>query len=571
MNILSSIFSVIVILVVLYLVLMVISWLFSTIGSTTLHDATKERTVSTDKGDTNYTFSVWFFVSDWSTKGEKPLLRRGHSSPYISLGAVENTLTVSVECYAIADGMQEGFTTTGGDVTLDDPPKELAAGQAGGYKNLKPGASLLPSTDAHTTKSGQAAFNKQQNVSAQGPTQHPYIPYKSTSSSVGSTKSGAKHALSTDTKTSAKTSGAIAVQKATGGQHPSLPGHTGASPQSHTTASTTTHSVVPGSTTATVDGAYAAGKGPGVHTTTTKPAHSPLPSHAKPPTHGSTKTPSHQLKSAATPTTPHVSHAPVPHASLPTPLHPTAHISTPTHHTTAIHPTMPIHHTMPTNPAMPSTHASPAPIPHVSQTPTSHPGSLIAKPVSSATAMKSAMQSPGITGAPIPQSLHHSTHKSGFTAHSVAPNSTSAGLQHGAHTMVKQHHLADTTSKSSGGAGKIFNCTIENCPLQAWVNLVVSVYGHTLDIYIDGKLLKSCTMPGIAVPSSTGNALITPDGGFTGRTAKVDYWPTASNAEQAYMIYLSGGGIPTSQSQNDSYSVRVSFLENGKEEGGFSI
>ena len=42
--------------------------------------------------------------------------------------------------------------------------------------------------------------------------------------------------------------------------------------------------------------------------------------------------------------------------------------------------------------------------------------------------------------------------------------------------------------------------TVRNFPLQKWVNLTISLYGRTLDIYIDGKLVQSDIIDGVAKP-----------------------------------------------------------------------
>ncbi len=126
----------------------------------------------------------------------------------------------------------------------------------------------------------------------------------------------------------------------------------------------------------------------------------------------------------------------------------------------------------------------------------------------------------------------------------------------------------------SGGTSSSASCVIPNFPLQTWVNIVVSVYGKTVDVYINGKLQKSCRLPGVASPSQ-GSMSVTPNGGFSGYTAKAEYWPSASNSEQAYMIYLSGPGVATGSTSNGdssgTYRVKVSFLENGKDEGSFEF
>ena len=40
-------------------------------------------------------------------------------------------------------------------------------------------------------------------------------------------------------------------------------------------------------------------------------------------------------------------------------------------------------------------------------------------------------------------------------------------------------------------------CDINNIPLQKWVNIIISLYGRSLDVYIDGKLVRTCVLPGV--------------------------------------------------------------------------
>jgi hypothetical protein len=50
----------------------------------------------------------------------------------------------------------------------------------------------------------------------------------------------------------------------------------------------------------------------------------------------------------------------------------------------------------------------------------------------------------------------------------------------------------------AGSKSIVHTCTVGNVPIQKWVNLIVSVYGRTMDVYIDGKLVRTCLLPGVA-------------------------------------------------------------------------
>lgn len=108
-------------------------------------------------------------------------------------------------------------------------------------------------------------------------------------------------------------------------------------------------------------------------------------------------------------------------------------------------------------------------------------------------------------------------------------------------------------------------CTVGNIPIQRWVNLIVSVYGRSMDIYIDGKLVKTCLLPGVANINKEANIYVTPDGGFDGWTSKFQYFPTPLNPQQAWNIYTSGFASPYANMLGmlGSYQVQVSLLENG--------
>jgi len=121
---------------------------------------------------------------------------------------------------------------------------------------------------------------------------------------------------------------------------------------------------------------------------------------------------------------------------------------------------------------------------------------------------------------------------------------------------------AKTTSNT-----KVHTCTVNNIPIQTWTNLLISVYGRTMDIYLDGKLVNTCLLPGIAMINTSADVYVTPSGGFSGWTGKLQYFPNATNPQTAWDIYKIGYG----GSMFSSYNVKVSFTKNGVESNGFTI
>ena len=117
----------------------------------------------------------------------------------------------------------------------------------------------------------------------------------------------------------------------------------------------------------------------------------------------------------------------------------------------------------------------------------------------------------------------------------------------------------------------IHNCPIANVPIQRWVNLLISVYGRTLDLYVDGKLVRTCVLPGVAKIDATAPVYITPNGGFAGWTAKFQYWPDPCDPQKAWNIYKQGYGGSLLGSLFGKYTVKVSLMEGDTEESTFTF
>ena len=106
-------------------------------------------------------------------------------------------------------------------------------------------------------------------------------------------------------------------------------------------------------------------------------------------------------------------------------------------------------------------------------------------------------------------------------------------------------------------------CSIDNIPIQKWVCLVVSVYSRTMDLYLDGKLVRTCLLPGVPNVSTGSDVLITPYGGFNGWTSRFQYFPNSLNPQDAWNIYTQGYGGNMFSNLLKSYQIQFSLLENG--------
>lgn len=83
------------------------------------------------------------------------------------------------------------------------------------------------------------------------------------------------------------------------------------------------------------------------------------------------------------------------------------------------------------------------------------------------------------------------------------------------------------------------SCDIDNIPLQRWVHVGVSLWNRTLDVYINGKLTRSCVLPGVA-KLNKGNIYTTAVGGYQGYISRLQYFNHALSPDYVYGLYRKG-------------------------------
>jgi len=117
----------------------------------------------------------------------------------------------------------------------------------------------------------------------------------------------------------------------------------------------------------------------------------------------------------------------------------------------------------------------------------------------------------------------------------------------------------------------IKKCVVKNVPLQKWVNIIISLDNETLDIYLDGKLYKTCILYGVPKGDINADVHITPDGGFSGWTSNFQYFDKSKNPQEAYNIYKAGYGGSSLGNMFNKYRLRVQFLKDNDVAAGFEI
>ena len=114
-----------------------------------------------------------------------------------------------------------------------------------------------------------------------------------------------------------------------------------------------------------------------------------------------------------------------------------------------------------------------------------------------------------------------------------------------------------------------FICKVKNVNLQKWVSLILVMNNRTLDVYINGKLTKTCILPGVPRVNNDADVQITPgnnpnnlddNAGFNGYVSKMKFFSYDMTPQQAYDEYRKGFGGSLFGALLNNYNIKLSFL-----------
>lgn len=106
-------------------------------------------------------------------------------------------------------------------------------------------------------------------------------------------------------------------------------------------------------------------------------------------------------------------------------------------------------------------------------------------------------------------------------------------------SLYPTNQQAGSAQPGVSSTGDSFTCSVENVPLQSWFAVSVTVFQRNLDIYINGRLVKSCVLPGIPKPA-LGDVVLNDNGGFAGSICNVNGYSTMLNPDDAKSFHAKG-------------------------------
>ena len=101
--------------------------------------------------------------------------------------------------------------------------------------------------------------------------------------------------------------------------------------------------------------------------------------------------------------------------------------------------------------------------------------------------------------------------------------------------------------------------TIEDIPLNKWVNIIIRCQNNTLDIYINGTIAKSHHLHGVP-KQNYGNVFIAPNGGFSGYISNLWYYNYALGTTAIAKLVAKGPNTNLIGSSNSINSKNPNYL-----------
>jgi len=123
-------------------------------------------------------------------------------------------------------------------------------------------------------------------------------------------------------------------------------------------------------------------------------------------------------------------------------------------------------------------------------------------------------------------------------------------------------HISSGSNNPSYSDEIIDKCDIETVDMQRWVNITLVLNGKTVDVYIDGKMSRSCVLNGVfLVAPGTFSVSLGSAYGFGGLIGKTQVSDFAYSPDQVYKIYQSGPNDTSIWTKIKSYFSTNKYYE----------
>ena len=121
--------------------------------------------------------------------------------------------------------------------------------------------------------------------------------------------------------------------------------------------------------------------------------------------------------------------------------------------------------------------------------------------------------------------------------------------------------IAYTSLLNGDDDNTVYNeCVINNLPLNKWNHIVYVLNQNVVDLYLNGKLEKSCVLNGIPNSNPGDKLYLAKNNGFNGKIANVQFFTSAITPQKVLELY-NKGETGTNTFSDDSNLLNINFAQ----------
>ena len=126
--------------------------------------------------------------------------------------------------------------------------------------------------------------------------------------------------------------------------------------------------------------------------------------------------------------------------------------------------------------------------------------------------------------------------------------------------------------QTPSGDNKVMKCKMPNIPVQRWSHLAVNVLSNGINVYLNGRLFRGCSVPGgngpIASPGSSPLQILPEKDVFGGKLSGILFRSKTMNADEINSLYHAGPGASSTGLLDAIFGVKkiqFVFSDSGKD------
>lgn len=130
--------------------------------------------------------------------------------------------------------------------------------------------------------------------------------------------------------------------------------------------------------------------------------------------------------------------------------------------------------------------------------------------------------------------------------------------------------IVDTSGSLTPDASPLKTVEItKSFPFQKWTQIYMNVDGDQVDLYLDGKLMKTKT--GFSIPTDRSTSVNVGNAYTIGKLTRFSYWPSAVSPQEVWKKYMIGNSSTGANNYLTSYKADMAIFKDNQSVYKFSL